>query len=257
MGRGPVIQQKKEAAANERGKVYGIHSKLIALAAQGGTDEALNPALANAIASAKKASVPTDIIERAIRRGSGQDKDASAVEAILYEGYGPGGVGLIVRALTDNRNRTAPNMRHIFSAFGGSLGETGSVSNFLFSYHGVIEVDISALGVIWFEGMILETDAEDYTIEWEYATVLTDRSALHTTSERLSHEGCIIRSASLEYKANTYVKVTDFDKALKIYKMLEAFEEDEDVEKVWNNADVSDALWQEVETFIESKKFRT
>ena len=257
MGRGPVIQQKKEAAANARGKIYGIHSKLIALAAQGGTDEALNPALANAIVGAKKASVPTDIIERAIRRGSGQEKDASAVEAVIYEWYGPGGVGVIVRALTDNRNRTAPNMRHIFSAYGGSLGETWSVSNFLFSYNGVIEVDVAQSERERFEETILETEAEDYTIAWESATVLTDRGGLHATCEKLARAGFSPRSANLEYRATSYVEVTDFDKALKIYKMLEALVEDEDVEKVWNNADVSDTLWHEVETFIESKKFRT
>lgn len=257
MWRGPVIQQKKEAAANARGKIYAIHSKLITLAAQSGAEVDLNPSLANAIATAKKASVPNDIIDRAIKRGSWLDKSESEIETVLYEGYAPGGVGVIVRALTDNRNRTAPNIRHIFWAYGGNLGETGSVSNYTFSYDGVIRVDLTGKSADGFEEAILETEASDYTLEETEAIVIVEKNYLHPVTQFLEKKGFPIISSGLEYRPKNYTEVTDFDKALKIYKMLAEFEEDEDVEKVWNNADIQDTLWKEVEDFIESKTFRT
>jgi transcriptional/translational regulatory protein YebC/TACO1 len=178
------------------------------------------------------------------------------VEEILYEGFAPGGVGIVVRTLTDNRNRTAPNMRHIFSAFGGNLGETGTVSNFAFDYKGVIIFD-NIDDVLALESAILETDADDYHIEARIATVYVDRTKLIDVKKNLENAGFTVDKASLEFIPKNYVEVTDFDNALKIYKMLEEFGEDEDTEVVWNNADISDALWAEVETFVESKKFRT
>jgi transcriptional/translational regulatory protein YebC/TACO1 len=129
-----VVAGKKEANAKVKAKVNTLHAKLISIAAEKGADPSLNSTLADAIHSAKKDGVTADVIERAIKRGAGLDKDALKVEEVFYEGYGPGGVALIVRSLTDNRNRTAPNMRHIFSAFGGNLGETGTVSNFAFDF---------------------------------------------------------------------------------------------------------------------------
>ncbi len=161
-----------------------------------------------------------------------------------------------MRTLTDNRNRTAPNIRHIFSAFGGNMGETGSVSNFMFEYKGQISLrkpdDIDA-----FELAILETSAEDYHMEDETIEITTDRSNLTSVKKSLLDAGYEILSANIGYVAKNFIEVTEFENALKIYKMLEEFEEDEDVEIVWNNADISDALWKEVIAFVESKKFRT
>jgi transcriptional/translational regulatory protein YebC/TACO1 len=114
------------------------------------------------------------VIDRAIKRGAGIDKDASKVEEVFYEGYAPGGVAIIVKALTDNRNRTAPSMRHIFSAFGGSLGETGSVSNFAFDYGGEIHIEKPA-DMDAFEMMILDTNAEDYKTEGNEIIIITAR----------------------------------------------------------------------------------
>lgn len=123
MGRGPVMAQKKEKNAQAKGKIFTLHAKLIALAAQRGGDPSLNPALFEAIAKAKKDNVPNDNIDRAVKKGSGASGEGS-VESIIYEGYAPGGVAIVVKCLTDNRNRTAANMRHIFSHAGGSLAET-------------------------------------------------------------------------------------------------------------------------------------
>jgi YebC/PmpR family DNA-binding regulatory protein len=118
-----------------------MHSKLIALAARGGPNPNENPSLYTAIEKAKKDSVPKDVIDKAIRRGSGLDKDAADIEDITYEGYAAGGVAVIVRTLTDNRNRTASSMRSYFSRNGGNLGETGSISSHMFKYRGVITVN--------------------------------------------------------------------------------------------------------------------
>jgi YebC/PmpR family DNA-binding regulatory protein len=128
------MANKKAASALQKGKIYGMHSKLISLAAKGGPNPLENPTLFTAIEKAKKDSVPKDVIDKAIRRGAGLDKDAAAIEDIIYEGTGAGGIAIIVRALTDNRNRTASSFRSYFSKNGGNLGETGSLSNHMFKY---------------------------------------------------------------------------------------------------------------------------
>ncbi|MDP5039087.1 MAG: YebC/PmpR family DNA-binding transcriptional regulator, partial [Candidatus Gracilibacteria bacterium] len=125
MGRGPVVQGKKAASNAVKQKVFSLHSKLIALAAQKGGDPDLNPALYDAIEKARKDNVPNDNIERSIKKGTGEDKDSSQISEIVYEGYGVGGVAVIVKVLTDNKNRTASNIRHIFSKYGGNMGESG------------------------------------------------------------------------------------------------------------------------------------
>lgn len=256
MWRWPTVAGQKEASAKAKSKIYNIHSKLITLAAEKWSDPSINAALADAIHSAKRDGVTSDVIERAVKRWAGIDKDSSKVEEIFYEGYAPGGVAIIVRALTDNRNRTAPSMRHIFSAFGGSLGESGSVSNFAFEYGGEIRIakpdDMDA-----FEMMILDTSAEDYKIEWEEIIITTARENYASVKSAIEKTLYTINSASLGYRAKNYTEVTEMDNALKIYKMLEEFAADEDVETVWNTADISDELWKQVTEFVASKKFRT
>ncbi len=256
MWRWPTVQAQKDKNAKTKAKVNTLHAKLIALAAEKWSDIGQNSSLADAIHSAKKDGVTADVIERAIKRGAWLDKDSLKVEEILYEWYAPGWVGIIVRTLSDNRNRTAPNMRHIFGAFGGNLWETGTVSNFPFDYKGVILLsnisDAQAL-----EMAILETPAEDYVIEWNNARVYTDRTKFAEVRKLLEWAWFSLEKAGFEYLPKNYVEVTDFDNALKIYKMLEEFHEDEDVEVVWNNADISDTLWNDVETKVESSKFRT
>lgn len=216
----------------------------------------LNSALADAIHTAKKDGVTADVIDRAVKRGAGLDKESTKIEEIFYEGYAPGGTAIIVRTLTDNRNRTAPNMRHIFSAFGGNMGETGSVSNFAFDYVGLITLEMPT-DMDAFEMAILDTDAQDYGEEDGNMVVKTDKHAFLSVREKLEKAGYKILASTLGYSAKNYTEVTDFDNALKIYKMLEEFDADEDVENVWNTADISDTLWAEVVTFVESRKFRT
>lgn len=256
MWRWPTVAGQKEASAKAKSKIYNIHSKLITIASEKWSDPSINSTLADAISSAKREGVTSDVIERAIRRWAGIDKDASKVEEVYYEWYAPGGVAVIVRALTDNRNRTAPSMRHIFSSFGGSLGETGSVSGFAFEFGGNIIIQ-KPENIDDFELMILSTDATDYQIDTDTIHVKTNREWLKGTTDTINQSGCTIISASLGYTPKNYTEVTDFDKALQIYKMLEEFDADEDVETVWNTADISDALWREVTEFVEKKRFRT
>lgn len=256
MWRWPTVAAQKDKNAKAKAKVNTLHAKLITLAAEKWADPGQNNALADAIHSAKKDGVTADVIDRAIKRGAWLDKDSAKVEEIIYEGYAPGGIAVIVRALTDNRNRTAPNIRHIFSAFGGNLGETGTVSNFAFDYKGVIQIeDIEDADAL--ELAIMETSAEDYSFEWKTATIVTDRTHLVETRKKLEDAGYTITKASFEYLPKNYIEVTDEDNALKIYKMLEEFNDDEDVEVVWNNADISDTLWHKAKEKVEASKFRT
>jgi len=256
MWRWPTVAGQKEASAKAKSKIYNIHSKLITLAAERWSDPSINATLADAIHSAKRDGVTSDVIERAVKRWAGIDKDSTKVEEIFYEGYAPGGVAVIVRALTDNRNRTAPSMRHIFSAFGGNLGESSSVSNFAFDYGWEIHIK-KPEDMETFEMMILDTSAEDYKIEWEEIVVITARENYASVKSAIEKSGYEVISGGLWYRAKNYTEVTDMDNALKIYKMLEEFAADEDVETVWNTADISDELWKEVEQFVASKKFRT
>jgi YebC/PmpR family DNA-binding regulatory protein len=256
MWRWPTVAWQKEASAKAKSKIYNIHSKLITIAAERGSDPSINGSLADAIHSAKREWVTSDVIERAIKRGAGIDKDASKVEEVYYEWYAPGGVAIIVKALTDNRNRTAPSMRHIFSAFGGSLGETGSVSNFAFDFGGEIHIQ-KPDNMETLETTILETNAQDYSEDNNEIIIITNREDYMSVKWALEKAGFIVNSASIGYRAKNYTEVTEMDNALKIYKMLEEFEADEDVETVWNTADISDTLWKEVTDFVQSKKFRT
>ena len=256
MGRWPTVAWQKEAWAKAKAKLYTIHSKLVSIAAEWGADIHINSILADAITAAKRAGVTADVIERAVRRWAWLDKESIKVEEVYYEGYAPGGVGIILRALTDNRNRTAPSVRHIFSSYGGNLGETWSVSSFLFDYKGVIRLENEGSHET-IENIILESDAEDYTLTGSSVEIIVDRSHLLNVKKNLEKAGFTPERISLEYIPKNFIEVTDFELVLKIYKMLEAFADDEDIETVWNNAEISDELWKQAEECIEARKFRT
>ena len=256
MWRWPTVQAQKEAGAKIKSKVNAIHAKLIAFAAERGADPKENNALAESITNAKKAGVTIDVIDRAIKRGAWLDASEKKVEEIFYEGYLSGGVAIIVRALTDNRNRTAPNMRHIFSSFGGNLGETWSVSNYLYNYKWQLILktpeDFES-----FELVLLDTEAEDYENSGDMTTIWTDPMNLTSVKKNLEWAGYIFESSSFLYVAKNYSEVTDFDTALKVYSFLEACGEDEDIEAVWNNAEISDEIWEKCREKVETSRFRT
>ncbi|MDD2486915.1 MAG: YebC/PmpR family DNA-binding transcriptional regulator [Candidatus Gracilibacteria bacterium] len=258
MGRGPVIERQKALVNALRGKTFTIHAKLISLAAQKGGDPDKNPTLHEAIEKAKKDNVPSENIARAIRKGTGEDKEGIQIQEIYYEGYGVGGVGIIAKTLTDNRNRTTSSIRHIFSKYGGSLGETGSVSNFAFKFMGVCYISLSGKKLEEIEEYIIESGAEDYNLEEDDTVrVLSQKQDLASVVKYLKEKGLEITEYGLEYIANSTIGISDFDKALKIIKLVEDLEGDEDIEKVWHNYDISDEMQNQAIEAIEKAKFRT
>jgi YebC/PmpR family DNA-binding regulatory protein len=258
MWRGPTVEARKNQANAAKGKVYAIHAKLIELAAQRWADPSQNIVLSEAIAKAKKANVPVDVIERAVKRGSGQDKDAAQILEVTYEWYASGWVGIIVKTLTDNKNRTASNIRHHFSKSGGSLAETGSVSGYNFKFAGVIYLKLNGKTIEDLEEVIIESGAEDYTADGdEFVKVIADRTVLSSVVKYFREKWLEIEQYALEYLPNNKVSITDFDKALKILTLIGDLEDDDDVEDVWNNADIWEDLERQVEEMIEKSRFRT
>ena len=259
MWRWPVVGPKKTLTDNARGKVFAIHAKLIAIAARAGGDPTMNPALYDVLEKARKANVPADNIERAIKKWTGADKEGTEITEIIYEGYSPGGVAVIVKALTDNKNRTAKNMRHTFMTYGGSLWETWSVSSFAFKYQGFIETPVATYSVNQLEEWIIESGASDYEFldNNTKVRIATERSDLMGVVKFLKGQWLSIESHGLEYSATNIVNIDDPEKILKLYALLSDLEEDDDVEHVWHNAEVSPELWQQAEEAMAKTRFRT
>ncbi|MCP4523609.1 MAG: YebC/PmpR family DNA-binding transcriptional regulator [Candidatus Gracilibacteria bacterium] len=256
MGRGPVVQARKNVVNAAKGKVFSIHAKLIAIAAQKGGDPDKNPTLYSAVHKAKKEGVPNDNIERAIKKGTGEDKTAAQIVEITYEGYAPGGVAVMVSALTDNKNRTVSSIRHIFSKYGGNMGESGAVS-WMFHRKGVIFIDPSTHQFEELEELIYETNAEDLIQEETYIKVLTTVDDFNEIENFLEDKNIEIMESKIDFVPDNEIELDDFDKVLKFKKMIEAFDEDEDVSQVSTNEEISEKLSQEVDEFIEKNTFRT
>lgn len=250
------IKHRKAAQDAVKGKTYAIHAKLITMAAQNGWDPEKNPSLDLAISNAKKDWVPAENIERAVKKGTGEDKTGVQIMGIVYEGYAPGGVALIISALTDNKNRTAANMRHIFAKFSGSMGEPGSVS-WIFQKKWVIIFDKESVDTDKLEELIFETSVDDMKVEEDIIKVITTSEKLEEVKSFFLKNKFTFEQAGNEYIPSNEVKVDEFDKALKITKMIEALEEDEDIEDYALNYTISDELQQEVDEFIEKNTFRT
>ena len=239
------IKHKKGAADAKRGKLFSKLSRAIIVAAkEGGPDPAGNLALQNAIEKARSYSMPKDNIERAIARGSGQDADANAFETIVYEGYAPGGVALIVEALTDNRNRTASDVRHLFSKHDGNLGESGSVA-WLFERRGIVVVDGAAdedeLTLAAAEG-----GAEDVDRDGSSWQVTTAPESLSAVREVIEAAGFTVDNAELTMIPKTTIEVEDESQAKKILRLIDALEENDDVQEVFANFDIPERVLEEV-----------
>ncbi len=256
MGRGPVVAKRRDAVNAAKGKVFAIHAKLIAIAAQRGGDPDQNPALEAAMNKARKAGVPNDNIERAIKKGTGEDKDAAQILEITYEGYAPGGVSVMVSVLTDNKNRTVSSIRHIFSKFGGNMGENGAVS-WMFHRKGVIFIDPTKYDYEKIEELVFETAAEDIISEETYIKVLTSVEDYAEVEKFFEDKEIELMESKLDFVPDNETELEDFDKALQFKKMMEAFDEDEDVSQVSTNEIISDELTEKVEEFIEKNTFRT
>src|SRR5687767_12967331 len=202
------IKHKKAIVDARRGKLYTKLARAITVAAkEGGGNIDGNPSLALAVQKARDASMPKDNIERAIAKGTGEGGDADALEAVLYEGYGPGGVAILVEALTDNRNRTGSEMRHIFSKNGGNLGEPGSVA-YLFDKKGVVVVDGERYGE---DDLMVAIDAgaQDIATDVDVFEVLTDPSDLAAVRAALDEAGVEISSAEVSQRPKTVVPLEE------------------------------------------------
>ena len=240
------IKHKKGAADAKRGKLFSKLSRAIIVAAKnGGGDPANNLALQNAIEKAKSYSMPKDNIDRAIAKGSGADADADAFESITYEGYGPEGVAVIVEALTDNKNRTAADVRHLFAKHGGNLGTDGSVS-WQFERRGVVVVP--ADGVDEDELFMAAADGGADDIEQDGAVFQITSAPEQFGGVRNAVEaaGFAVESAELMLVPKTTVAVDDETKARQVMRLVDALEENDDVQDVYANFDIPEQVLEAV-----------
>lgn len=231
-----TIKREKGAKDAKRGAIFTKIGNQIAIAARGGSDPSMNSALALAIETAKAANMPNANIQRAIDRVN--DKNAAAVEEATYEGYGPGGIGIIVEAATDNKNRTYPEVRSAFTKNGGSIAEPGSVA-FQFTRKGVIRVTATGEDALL---MVLDAGAEDAVEDDGEMVVYTELKDLAKVRTALIDAGLDVTEAQLQYVPNADVEVADAEVAHKVMKLLDALDELDDVVNVHTNADISAEL---------------
>jgi YebC/PmpR family DNA-binding regulatory protein len=237
-----TIKRKKGAADAKRGALFSKLARAVIVAArEGGPDLGSNLALQNAVEKARAASMPKDNIERAIARGSGADADGAAYETVTYEGYGPAGVAILVEALTDNRNRTAADIRHMFTKHDGSLGSTGSVA-WQFERRGVVLIDEA--GVDADELMLIAADAGADDIDLEGATyqVTVEPEAFAPVMGALEAGGVTVESADLTMIPKNVVAVEDEGTARKLLRLMDALDDNEDVQGAYANFDIPETL---------------
>jgi YebC/PmpR family DNA-binding regulatory protein len=230
------IKRKKGAADARRGQLFTKLARAITVAARdGGGDPDGNAALANAIEKAKALRMPKENIERAIARGTGAGADAAAIEAVTYEGYGPGGVAILIECLTDNRNRTAADIRHIFARADANLGEPGSVS-WMFDKKGVLLVDSNR----WSEDDLIpaiDAGAEDLVEEGDSIRIACEPAQLRAVREALEAAGVEVQSTEQTMVPRTVVELGAND-ARKLLKLLDVLDEQDDVDQIHANFDI-------------------
>jgi YebC/PmpR family DNA-binding regulatory protein len=232
------IKRQKAVADAKRGAVFTKLGNQIAVAARGGTDPDTNPALAMIIEKAKAANMPMANIERAIQRVA--DKNAAQLQEMLYEGYGPGGVAILVEVATDNVNRTYPEVRLAFSKHGGNLAEKGAVA-FQFDRRGMIRVKGNGDDLLM---QALDAGAEDVQEEGEESVVYTEPAELAKVRDALRAAGVEIIEAELTYVPNNTVPVTDKDTAGKIMRLMDALDDIDEVTNTHVNFDIDESLLQ-------------
>lgn len=239
------IKHRKSAVDAKRGKIFTKLIREITVAAKmGGSDLDSNPRLRLAVDKARGQSMPKDNIERAIKKGAGE-LDGESYEEISYEGYGPGGVAILVECTTDNKNRTVSEIRNIFSKRGGNLGENGSVA-WMFKKQGVIRVDDSKITEEELFEKAIEAGAEDLTHEDSLFIVTTAFEDLHTVLKALQEAGIEVGESAVEMVPENSINVTDKDQGEKLLTLLENLEDNDDVQNVWSNFEMDDALMEEI-----------
>ena len=232
-----TIKRKKGAQDAKRGKLFTTLIKEIQIAARSGGDETMNPRLRTAVAAAKAANMPNDNIKKAIQRGTGELPGVT-YEEITYEGYGPGGVAVMVECMTDNKQRTVADVRHLFSKYNGSLAENGAVS-WMFTEKGVMVFDAGTIDEESLMEHVLESGAEDMAPEDESFEVYTAPKEFHTVQKYFDDKGIAYESAEIAMVPQNTVKVEGKD-ASTLMKLLEALDDSDDVQKVWANFDIDE-----------------
>lgn len=240
-----TIKRKKGANDAKRGKIFTRLIKEITVAARsGGGDPEGNPRLRTAIAAAKAENMPKDNISRAIKKGTGEIA-GEVYDEILYEGYGPGGVAVLVECLTDNRNRTVADVRHYFAKNNGNLGESGCV-NWMFDKKGMIVVDKAGVSEEELMDMALEAGAEDVVEEESEFQILTTAEDFENVRGELEAGGMQYLDASISMIPQNTVDVADEKTARSLMKLMESLEDHDDVQNVYANFDIDDALMEQL-----------
>jgi YebC/PmpR family DNA-binding regulatory protein len=235
-----TIKRKKGVADAKRGKIFTIITKEITIAARsGGGDESANPRLRQAVAKAKSANMPADNINRAIKKGTGELPGVN-YEEVVYEGYGPAGVALIMEILTDNKKRTVAEIRHLMSKYGGNLGENGSVA-WMFDKKGQIVIDKNNYDEEAMFEIVIECGAEDFETEDKEFIIVTNPGDLMEVKDNLETKEVIVKSADIELVPKNLQKVEGKD-VEKVINLMEALEDNEDIKNVYANFDIDEEL---------------
>lgn len=240
------IKHKKGALDAQRGKVFTKHAKLIAIAAKRGPDPDTNPSLRAAMDNAKLDNVPNMNVERAIKKGSGQDKDAVAYEEILYEAFGPGGTALYIQVITDNKNRALADIKSMLTRHGGSMGITGSAAR-LFERKGLIIVPLKeGMNADNVELSLIDAGAQDIKREGDSFEVYTNAGELAKVRDSLKSAGVEFEKATIVFLPVQTVKIEDEATARRVLGLVNMLDEHDDVSEVYCNFDISDELMERV-----------
>ncbi len=233
------IKRKKEKTDAAKAKIFTKMGREIAVIVKnGGPNPAENSKLKDAIAKAKAANVPNENIERIIKKAAG-DSDATNYEELIYEGYGPCGIAVVVETLTDNRNRTAGEMRHYFDKCGGNLGQSGSVM-FMFDRKGIIEIEAEGLSEDDVMEAALEAGAEDFNFDGDVFEISTEPNDLGAVRDALEEKGYSFLSAEVQYVPQTTSAIDDEEMIAKMEKLIDMMEENDDVQAIWHNWEMPD-----------------
>lgn len=228
------IKRAKAVTDSKRGKIFTKHAKLIAVAARSGGDMEMNPSLRAAVENARADNMPFDNIERAIKKGTGEAKAGMQIEEVIYEGFAPGGVALLIQSMTDNRNRTITNLKIIMGRNEGIMGAAGSVS-YLFERQGLIKVPVSVKSIEDIELAAIDAGAVDVRPGDYEVEVYTKQNELSQVKSALESTGYKCGASELVYTAKTEAAVDDEDVAEKVMDLIELLEEDDDVVSVYCN----------------------
>lgn len=235
-----TIKRKKEKTDQQRAKVFTRIGRELAMAVKsgGGPDPSVNSKLKEIIAKAKAANVPNDNIDRIIKKAAGE-AGGNDYEEIVYEGYGPCGVAVVVETFTDNRNRTAGDLRHYFDKFGGNLGQPGSVM-FMFEHKGLIVIEGEGKDEEKVMEDALEAGADDFNFDGDVFEITTDPNTVLTVAEALEQKGYSFVSAEAVYTPTTMTAIPDEEAKIKMEKLLDILDENDDVQNVWHNWDADE-----------------